>query len=297
MSRQLPSLSALRAFEAAARHQSFTRAAIELKLTQTAISHRIRELESQLSVQLFVRKQNTTRLTEEGRTYLDCVRPALAQIAAATESVTSIHDNRLTIACLSGFATRCLMPALPKFREENPQFELRLTPLAASERLEQRDFDVAIWHGPDEWPGFDADRLSDERIFPVCVPALLEKGPPLKQPQDLRHYPIVRTVSPIITDDWPAWLQHVGCDLDGFDEEIYCESLSFSLNAMLAGLGIGIGRSVLVQADLAAGRLVAPFGTDLVSHAGYQVLSRPERSMLPKVRLFRQWLLEHVSGA
>jgi LysR family glycine cleavage system transcriptional activator len=291
MPRALPPLAALLAFEATARHQSFTRAATELKLTQTAISHRIKELESLLSVQLFTRKQNATRLTDEGRTYLECIRPALAQIAAATESVSSVHDNRLTIACLSAFSAKCLTPALRDFRQKHPQFELRLTPLAPTDRLEQREFDVAIWHGADDWRDFDAERIADEEIFPVCVPALLASGPPLRTPEDLKHYPIVRTVSPIITDDWPVWLQQAGAEVDSFKSEIYCETLSFSMNAIVEGLGLGIGRSVLVRDDLASGRLVAPFDIRCSSHAGYQVLSRPERSGLPKVQLFKRWLL------
>ncbi|MDB5896092.1 MAG: hypothetical protein JWQ88_3623 [Rhodoferax sp.] len=295
MPRALPPLSALLAFEATARHQSFTRAALELKLTQTAISHRIKELESLLSVQLFTRKQNTTRLTDEGRTYLECIRPALAQIAAATESVSSVHDSRLTIACLNAFAAKCLTPALRHFRQAHPQFELRLTPLAPTDRLDQREFDVAIWYGVDHWHDFDAERIADEELFPVCVPELLAGGPPLRSPQDLKHYPIVRTVSPIITDDWPVWLQQAGADGDTFTDEIYCETLSFSMNAILEGLGLGIGRSLLVRDDLASGRLVAPFALRCSSLASYQVLSRPERSALPKVRLFKQWLLAHFA--
>jgi LysR family glycine cleavage system transcriptional activator len=297
MPRPLPPLTALLAFEATARHQSFTRAATELRLTQTAISHRIKELESLLAVQLFTRKQNATRLTDEGRTYLDCIRPALAQIAAATESVSSVHDNRLTIACLNAFAGKCLTPALRDFRQKHPQFELRLTPLASTDRLEQREFDVAIWHGASDWHDFDAERIADEEIFPVCVPELLQSGPPLRTPEDLQHYPIVRTVSPIITDDWPVWLQQAGGDIDTFKSEIYCETLSFSVNAIMEGLGLGIGRSLLVREDLAKGRLVAPFDVRCSSHAGYQVLSRPERSALPKVQLFKQWLLAYFALA
>jgi len=291
MPRALPPLNALLAFEATARHQSFTRAANELKLTQTAISHRIKELESLLSVQLFTRKQNATRLTDEGRTYLECIRPALAQIAAATESVSSVHDNRLTIACLSAFSAKCLTPALRDFRRQHPHIELRLTPLAPTDRLQQREFDVAIWHGAEEWHDFDAERIADEEIFPVCAPELLASGPPLHSPEDLRHYTIVRTVSPIITDDWTVWLQKAGAEVDSFASEIYCETLSFAVNAILEGLGVGIGRSLLVREDLASGRLVAPFAFRCSSHAGYQVLSRPERSGLPKVQLFKRWLL------
>jgi len=210
-------LNALLAFEATARNQSFTRAAIEMNLTQTAVSHRIKELEVLLSVQLFTRTQSNTRLTDEGRTYLECIRPALVQIAAATESVSSVHDNRLSIACLFAFSAKCLIPALPQFRKLHPHIELRLIPLAPTDRLEQREFDVAIWHGKDEWRDFDAERIGDEEIFPVCAPALVASGPPLRSPQDLRHYPIVRTTSPIITDDWTVWLRNAGAaEVDSF---------------------------------------------------------------------------------
>lgn len=291
MPRTLPPLAALLAFEATARHQSFTRAAIELSLTQTAVSHRIKELESLLEIQLFTRKQNTTRLTDEGRTYLDCIRPALAQIAAATESVSSARDNRLTIASLVAFSSRCLTPALKDFQRLYPQIELRLTALAPTDRLEQREFDVAIWHGTDDWRDFDAERIADEDIFPVCTPELLQSGPPLRTIDDLKHFPIVRTVSPIITDDWTVWLRQAGSSIDAFDREINCETLSFATNAIVEGLGIGIGRSVLVRQDLASGRLVAPFEFRYASSAGYHVLSRPERSGLRKVQLFKRWLI------
>lgn len=297
MPRTLPPLAALLAFEATARHQSFTRAAVELSLTQTAVSHRIKELESLLEIQLFTRKQNTTRLTDEGRTYLECIRPALAQIASATESVSTARDNRLTIASLVAFSSRCLTPALRDFQRLHPEIELRLTALAPTDRLEQREFDVAIWHGADDWRDFDAERIADEDIFPVCTPELLQSGPPLRAIDDLRHFPIVRTVSPIITDDWTVWLRHAGSPIEGFEREINCETLSFAMNAIVEGLGVGIGRSVLVRQDLASGRLVAPFEFRYASSAGYHVLSRPERSGLRKVQLFKRWLMSTFGAA
>jgi len=292
----LPPLSALLAFEATARHQSFTRAALELNLTQTAVSHRIKELESLLQVQLFTRKQHATRLTDEGRAYLEGIRPALAQIAVATANVASVHDNRLRIACLVAFSARCLTPALRDFRRRYPQIELHLTSLAPTDQLEKRDFDVAIWHGTDDWPAFDAERIAPEEIFPVCNPQLLAAGPPLREPADLRHFPIVRTVSPIITDDWTVWLREAGAAVEPFADEIHCETLSFAMYAITEGLGVGIGRSVLVREDLASGRLIAPFAQRCTSAAAYHVLSRPERTGLPKVQWFRRWLLETFAG-
>lgn len=293
MGRHLPSLNALRAFEATARHLSFTRAAVELNLTQTAVSHRIKELEGMLMVKLFARNQNAIALTDEGRAYLDSIRPALAQIASATDDISSVRENRLNITCLSAFAFTCLIPALTDFRDRNPDIALRLMPSAATGRPDLRDFDVAIWHGPNDWPGFESARIAVEEIFPVCAPQLLERRRPLETPADLRHYSVVRTVSPIITDEWPAWLQYVGHQATEFDGEIYCEGLSFSMAATRAGLGMGIGRSLLVKDDLATGRLVEPFGMRLQSEAAYYAVSRPEKSDLPRVKIFTDWLLEH----
>jgi LysR family glycine cleavage system transcriptional activator len=291
MARHLPSLSALRAFEATARHLSFTRAGIELSLTQTAISHRIKELEGLLSVQLFTRTQSGISLTDEGREYLEAVRPALAQIAIATDGVSSVRENRLSVTCLIAFAVYRLVPALPDFRERHPEIELRLTPTLPVERS-LKDFDVAIWHGPEEWPGLTARRIAEEEVFPVCAPELLRGRPPLETPADLRHYPVIRNVSPIIEDEWPAWLQQAGAPTAGFGSEIFCGGMFFTMSAALSGVGVGIGRSSLVEQHLRTGRLVEPFRHRLASSSAYYAVSRPERSAQPKVRAFTDWLLQ-----
>ena len=294
----LPSINVLRAFEATARHLSFTRAATELNLTQTAISHRVKELEGLLNVQVFTRKQNAVSLTDEGSAYLDLIRPALTQIANATDSFSSVRENRLKVICLGGFTLDCLLPALGSFAERHPDIELRLTPSVASERPDKRDFDVAIWHGPGEWPGFLASRIAVEEVFPVAAPSLVHgKKPALRSPEDLRHFPIVRTVSPTITDDWPVWLQHVGKPSVEFGRQIYCESLYFSMKAARTGLGVAIARSSLVRSDLANGTLVDLFGKRLVSESAYYAVCRPEKARLPRVRLFVAWLLEHFNNA
>jgi LysR family glycine cleavage system transcriptional activator len=297
MVKHLPTLSALRAFEATARHLSFTRAAIELNLTQAAISHRIKELEGLLCVQLFTRKQNTIALTDGGRTYLDAIRPALAQIATATGNVSDSSDNRLNITCLSAFAMKCLIPALGDFRKRHPEVGLRIAPAAVTQRTDLQDFDVAIWHGREEWPGFEMQWFgTDEEVFPVCTPQLLACGAPLDTPDDLGHYAVVRTVSPIISDEWPAWMQFAGAKPVEFGNEIYCEGLYFSMSATLSGLGVGIGRSSLVKEDLAAGRLVEPFDVRLPAEPAYSVINRPEKASLPKVVQFKEWLLDYFSS-
>lgn len=296
MGRHLPSLSALRAFEATARHLSFTRAAAELNLTQTAISHRIRELEGLLTVQLFTRKQNAIALTDTGRSYLEAILPALTQIASATESVSSETGQRLKITCLSAFAMKRLIPALVDFRRCNPEIALHISPTSVNARTELADFDVAIWHGLNDWPGCDATKILAEESFPVCTPQLLALSGGLASPGDLSSYTVVRTVSPILTDEWPAWLQHAGTVPAEFPSEVYCESLYLSLTATLAGLGIGMGRASLVEADLAAGRLVEPFDVRLASHSAYYVVNRSDKTGLPKIELFKAWILEYFGG-
>jgi LysR family glycine cleavage system transcriptional activator len=275
---------------------SFTRAAIELNLTQTAMSHRIKELEGLLSVQLFTRKQNTVALTEAGRAYLDAIRPALAQIAVATDGVSSQRENRLKISCLFAFALKRLVPALPDFRRRHPGIALRITPFTAPAHAEQQDFDVAIWHGPGDWPGFDVQRIASEEIFPICTPALLAAGPRLETPDDLGRHTVVRTVSPIIVDEWPVWIKHAGAVPAEFGSEIWCDGLVLSLDAVMSGLGLGIGRTSLVSDDLASGRLVEPFKLRLTSDSAYHVVTRPDKSALSKVKKFKAWLLDRMGS-
>ena len=291
MPRTLPPLRLLLAFEATARQQSFTRAATELNLTQTAISHRIKELETLLSVRLFTRNQKYTRLTTEGRSYLELIRPALTQIAAATERVTSIHDNRLTIACLYGFSEKCLTPALPAFISNYPEIGLRLIPLSQTLRLPHDDFDVAISYGHGEWGDFEATRIGRETIYPVCIPSLLSSGRSLNSPEDIINHTAIRTSSPLLADDWTAWLKLAGLQIESFPNELFCESLSFAMHAISQGLGIGLGRSMLVKEDIRCGRLVAPFDISYEPDAGYHLLVSRERCALPKVQAFKQWLL------
>lgn len=296
MRKHIPKLSALQAFEATARHLSFTRAASELNLTQTAISHSIRDLEALLSVRLFTRGQNSIALTEEGRAYLEAIRPAIEQIAIATERVSGARENYLNILCLEAFAFKCLLPNLADFRRRHPKLKIGVTPLARLETQIPHAYDVAIWHGIGNWPGLDAQRIGEEEIFPVCSPSLLAAAKPLMKVEHLKHHVAVRTISPVVPDEWPAWTEHAGIGKLEFADEFSCYGPLLSLEAAATGLGLAIGRSQLVQQDLASGRLVEPFGIRLPAHTAYYAVSRPERAALPKVTKFRTWLLERMGA-
>ncbi len=290
-------MTSLRAFEAAARHLNFTRAAIELNLTQTAISHQIKNLEETLGTKLFTRTGNAVGLTDAAHNYLRAVRTAILDLSSATDRVAGHDDERvLTLECLGTFAIKRLLPHLHDFRSKHPSLSLRLRTMQAFEHTVEPDFDLAIWHGAGQWAGLHADSLGTEEVFPVCSPKLMERDGPLSEVEHLRRHTIIRTVSLVLRDEWPAWLEAAGLrDLE-FDDEISCDFLVTSMQAAVEGLGIVLGRSGITESDLTAGRLIEPFGIRARSIYGYYLVAPKRTAMTPKVQLFRSWLLETVLG-
>lgn len=295
MRKSLPSIMSLRAFEAAARHQSFTRAAAELNLTQTAISHQIKNLEELLRVALFIRKRNVIRLTDVGHKYLDSVRVAITQITAATDRVVDANrGNVLNVACLTTYAVKCLIPHLRDFRRRNPDIQLRVGTVVSFDLLQHHDYDVAIRYGTGEWRGFVSEKIGEEEVFPVCSARLLKSGPKLRRPEDLRLHTVIRTSSFALRDEWPMWLELAGVPDVEFADEIACDLLFPSIQAAVDGLGVVMGRTAVVSADLASGLLVEPFSIRLPSAAGYHVVSPVERADMPIVKVFREWVMSRL---
>ncbi len=294
MSRGLPPLRALRAFEAAARHLSFTKAGAELFVTQAAVSHQIRALEEDLGVRLFRRMNRRLMLTEEGQRYLPAVSRAFDLLREATTALRA-HDipGPLTVSVLPSFAARWLVPRLGRFFARHPDIDLRIDPSVAICDFAQGDVDVGIRYGRGDYPGLRADRLLDEDIFPVCSP-LLKAGPPgLHRPEDLRHHTLLHDDSHA---DWRTWLLAAG--VDGVDPErgtIFTDS-SMLIQAAIAGQGVALARGVLVADALAAGRLVRPFRLSLPAEFAYYFVYPERVAAHPKVRAFRDWLLEEAQG-
>ena len=285
----------LRAFEAAARHQSFTRAAAELSLTQTAVSHQIKNLEDLLRVPLFTRERNAVRLTDAGHEYLHSVRAAIAQITAATDrAVDSNRGNVLTVASLTTFAVKCLIPHLQDFRRQHPDIQLRIGTVVSFELLQRHDYDVAIRYGSGDWRGFVSQKIAPEEVFPVCSPRLLKSGPALRRPSDLRHHTVIRISSFALRDEWPIWLELAGIPDLEFADEIACDLLFPSIQAAVDGLGVVMGRTAVVAADMQAGTLVEPFSIRMPSTAGYHVVSPVERADNRMVAIFRDWVLSRL---
>src|ERR1700759_1489961 len=206
MTARLPSLNGLRAFEAAARHLSFTNAASELNVTQTAISHQIRRLEEELGIRLFVRQNRALALTPQARDYLPGVRAAFNDLRLATDRLLrKDNDHVLTVSTLASLAAKWLLPRLSAFQEAHPGLDVRITTSTALVDFRDGDVDAAITYGRGHWPGVRAEWLMTDDTFPVCSPALLTGDKPLRCPGDLANFVLLHS-SAGYDDDWRLWL-------------------------------------------------------------------------------------------
>ncbi|MGP6429338.1 transcriptional regulator GcvA [Pseudomonas paraglycinae] len=288
---RLPSLNGLRAFECAARHMSFTRAAEELNVTQTAISHQIRRLEDELGVRLFMRLKDGLALTEEGNAYLPGIRSAFLELRYSTEKLLESSNNSvLTISTLVSVASKWLLPRLPSFREAHPQIDVRIS--ASTEWVDFRKggIDAAIRYGDGNWPGLRADWLMSDEIFPVCSPRLLTGDKPLNTPADLAHHPLLQ-VSGVTANDWNDWLHAADQPpLTANGPRLTFDLAMMAVQAAIDGQGVCIGRSTYVDDDLRAGRLVAPFDLSLKSASGFYLVTPHDQAESKKIVAFRGWL-------
>jgi LysR family transcriptional regulator, glycine cleavage system transcriptional activator len=295
MALSLPSLNGLRAFEAAARHLSFTRAAAELNVTQTAISHQIRRLEEQLGLKLFVRRNRALALTREAESYLPAVRAAFEDLRRATQRLKRPQrDGLLTLSTLASLAAKWLLPRVVAFQEAHPGLEVRVSASTHLVDFRREEIDMAVRYGRGDWPGLRAQWLMAEDIFPVCSPALLKGPHPLKRPEDLAHHTLLHAT--LSREDWQLWLTAAGLPTElaqrrglTFDQSFMC------IEAAIEGLGVALGRSAFVEADIAQGRLVVPFDVVLPAEAGFYIVAPEETADDPKIALFRDWLIKSVT--
>jgi len=291
MSTRLPSLNGLRAFEAAARHLSFTQAASELNVTQTAISHQIRRLEEELGIRLFVRKNRALALTPKARDYLPGVRAAFNDLRLATDQLLRKDDDHvLTVSTLASLAAKWLLPRLTAFQEAHPGIDVRITTSTALVDFKGGDVDAAIRYGRGNWQGLRAEWLMADDFFPVCSPALLNGKRPLKCPEDLREHVLLHTSTN--SDDWRQWLTAAGLPSDiSRQQGITFDLMLMTVQAAIDGIGVAMGRTSYVQDDIAKGRLVVPFKIALPADAGFYLVSPEGVAEPPKLRAFRQWLI------
>lgn len=299
MSRRLPPLNALRVFEAAARHLSFTKAAEELHVTQAAISHQVKLLEEVLGVTLFRRLNRRLVLTDAGQTYLPPLRDAFDQMAAATRRLAQAGDSgSLRISTIQSFAAKFLMPRMPRFRAKHPDIELMISASTQLVDFRRDDVDIGIRLGRGEYPDLHVTRLMDDYIFPVCAPALLRGPHPLRSAEDLKHHTLLHDATNASEEEsptWRNWLRHAGVsDVDGRRGPGFSDA-AMAIQAAIAGQGVALGRAALVVEDLAAGHLVRPFEQQLKNRYSYYLVCAQASADQPKQRAFRAWILEEIA--
>jgi LysR family glycine cleavage system transcriptional activator len=290
MPRRLPQLNALKAFEAAARHVSFTRAAEELCVTQGAVSHQVKALEAELGIKLFNRERQRLIITDAGRDYLAIVRDALDRIAMGTERLLQRQSSgMLTVSTSPDFAAKWLVHRLGRFAEAHPEIDLRVSATMHHVDFAQEDVDVAVRHGDGHWPGLDVTRLCSEKLFAVCSPAL---GAKLKQPKDLLKLPLLHL------DDhstWTAWLEAAGVGTGECLHGPVLNRASMLIDAAVDGQGIALARTTLAAWDLIHKRLVRPFTVALPLAKSYWIVCPKAAAALPKLLAFRDWLLAQAA--
>ena len=298
MKRKLPPLNGIRAFEAAARHLSFTRAAEELVVSQSAISQQVKKLEEYLGLDLFKRQNNILGLSRQGKHYLAKLSDLLNDLQKATNDLYEEAEEKvITLSTMSTIATLWLAPRLKRFRKLYPHINLYVVAEDKVADLDHRKADIAIRHGRGDWPNVNTELLFFEgKAFPVCSPELIQGPNALKTPEDLKTHVL-------INDDvldregywtWKHWLDGVGCSTVDPDVGLRFSHFHMALQATLAGEGVALAREVFVKRELASGQLVKPFDFALNTSVGYFVVVLPERKNEPALRALRNWLMEEV---
>jgi LysR family transcriptional regulator, glycine cleavage system transcriptional activator len=290
MARTLPPLSSLRPFEAAARLESFSRAAGELHLTHGAVSHQVRALEEFLGAPLFARHGKRVVLTAQGRAFADRVRRALEEIAAAAADARATkNERRLGVSVLPSFASRWLMPRLVRFMEAHPDIDLSVDASVGLADFASGAIDLAIRFGRGPWPPLVCEMFLEDEYFPVASPRLAKK---LRQPADLLHMRIIH-------DDggyWTPWFAAAGVPLQAPVAGPVFNDATYALQSAARGEGVALARRSIVGEDLERGVLKRLFTLAVPSNERYWFVSPRETAQAPKVRAFRDWVKAELAA-
>jgi LysR family glycine cleavage system transcriptional activator len=291
MPHHIPPLTWLRAFEASARHLSFTNAAAELNLTQAAISKQVKLLEHHLREPLFDRLPRSLTLTTAGAAYLPKVNDAFERLAAGTLEVFGGHRRGiLSLRASVAFSVNWLAPRLPRFLAAHPKTPVRIVSSVWAEDYDAETFDLDIRYGLGHWPGFRADRLTHERLMPLCPPALAAR---LHRPDDLAAERLLHVLG--YRDGWASWLTAAGAGRVDAGQGLWFDTTHMALEVAAHGGGVALGRSSMTARDLASGRLVAPFEMALPVEEGFFLVAPDPGPRHPDAEVLRDWLLAEAA--
>lgn len=290
MRRKIPSTAALVAFESAARHQSFTKAAEELALTQSAVCRQIAALEAFLGVELFRRTRRGVRLTEEGLSY---GRRIAAQLDAVERDTLAVMGQQgstsLELAVVPTFATQWLLPRLKDFQRRHPEVTVNLTNRTRPFLFADTEFDAALYFGDADWPGTAADFLMRENPVPVCSPELIAPHTTLDA-QKIATLPLLQQSTRPYA--WRQWFGSLGLQVEGDLRGPRYELFSMLAQAAMHGMGVALIPPLLIQRELAEGRLIVPLEHAYLSDKAYYLIVPERKVESAALRAFRDWLLE-----
>jgi len=296
MRRPLPPLNSLRAFEATARHLSFSKAAQELHVTPAALSHQIRGLEEQLQLKLFHRRARAIELTEAARTIYPGIRTGFDAIREAVDRLDrGKQDRMLVVSSTPGLTAKWLVPRLYKFLALHPEIETRITASVAYANFATDDIDVGIRLSSGVHPDLYVEKLSDEWLLPLCSPRLLEGEYPLTSAQDLKRFTLIQVDLPGVVPTWTDWMEMAG--LDGIDSTrgLRLNVADHALDAASEGVGVVLAYKMVAARDIALKRLVVPFGPEipLPGRAYYFVCANGQEERAP-IKAFRDWIFSEM---
>ena len=298
MNVRFPPMSALRALESAARHLNYSRAAEELHVTQSAISHQIRHLEKLWGVKLFEHQGRRLALTDTGHSIVPVVRDFVERLGAILQELQG-DDKRgaLRVSLLQSFAFKWLVPRLGRFNQDHPEIEVWLSTTEELVDFSLGQADVGIRLGRGQWPGVHSTLLLREYVFPVCSPFFLEGNKVPEKPADLLHYALLRRYTKDITPRWRDWFRDAGVEVLKMPRGTLFSDSSTALQAALDGQGIALARSAHVADDLKAGRLIKLFNVYSESSVAYYIVCAQGKENEPAIKAFCDWLLEEAKAA
>ena len=297
--KRLPPLNALRVFEAAARHLSFTKAAEELHVTPGAVSQQIKALEDFLQTPVFRRQKRSLLLTDEAQASLPILREGFDKLAEAGSILAAKGDSgRLTVSVAPSLASKWLVPRLDRFQDAHPDIDVWVSADMDVVDFAVDDVDIAIRYGIGAYENLVTEHLMAEKIVPVCSPDLLTGDHPIKSPADLVHHTLLHdagTEKDPSCPTWPMWLKAAGvCHKQG-ERGLKFNQSSLVIEAAVAGKGVALAKAALALADLEAARLVIPFDLTTPTDFAYYIVHPPSKSSSAGVNAFKEWLLQEAA--
>jgi len=299
--RRLPPLNSIRAFEATARHLSFSKAADELNVTPGAVSQQVKVLEDYLGLKLFKRKNRMILLTDEAQICLPLLSQGLDKLVQGIDIIREQNNDKpLTITASPTFASRWLMPRLTSFQKEFPDIDVRIDARNTIVDLVNDDIDVGIRFGDGEYDGLEAEYLFSQSVIPVCNPCLLKGETKLLTPNDLKNHTLLHSHDDyFFTDnthvDWEMWIATVGEKGVDASRGLHFSQHNLLIEAAVRGQGVALVGSMTVSDELESGELVKLFkDSDIPLSPSYYLVYSKNKTKLPRLTFFRQWLLNEV---